>query len=119
MTKKHLTCKSEGKTSPLSGLRCSEDLPTILPIVPTPPKPNGPMLLPIGSKFDPIAPVIGSRFDPKAPVIGSKFDARDIGGIPELRFAGLPGLGEASAAVILLDKNYEYIYLGVNLQTFI
>ena len=81
------TCKSEGKTSPLPGLRCSEDLPT-LPMVPTPPKPNGP----IGSKFDPTAPVMGSRVE------------RDIGPIPELRFEGLPGLGEASAAVMLLYK---------------
>ena len=83
------TCKSEGKTSPLPGLRCSEDLP-ILPIVPTPPNPNGPMLLPIGSKFD---PVMGSRFD------------LDIGApSPEFRFDGLPGLGEASAAVMLLSQ---------------
>ena len=102
--KKKCTCKSEGKTSPLPGLRCcSEDLP-ILPIVPTPPKPNGPMLLIIGSKFDPIPLVMGSKFDPIALVMGSRFDL-DIGPtMPGLRFDGLPGLGEASATVMLLYK---------------
>ena len=101
---KKWTCKSEGKTSPLPGLRCcSEDLP-ILPIVPTPPKPNGPMLLIIGSKFDPIPLVMGSKFDPIALVMGSRFDL-DIGPtMPGLRFDGLPGLGEASATVMLLYK---------------
>ena len=54
-------------------------------------------MLPIGSKLDPTA------------AMGSRFDLVDIGPIPELRFEGLPGLGEASAAVMLLNKIYRYL----------
>ena len=81
------TCKSEGKTSPLPGLRCSEVVP-ILPTVPTPPKLRGP-------KLDPMLP--------KVP-IGSIFDL-----IVVLNFElGLPGLGEASAAVMLLEQSFGW-----------